>query len=128
MRQPVGDDLLVWEATLKGPAASECPYHGGLFRAAITFDTSYPFKPPRVRLLTKIYHPNINMQGFISLSVLSSDWSPALTLGKLLLSIVSLLADPNPTDPLVPEIGRQCKEEPQEFARRAREMTRLYAM
>ncbi|EPS68655.1 ubiquitin carrier protein, partial [Genlisea aurea] len=91
---PVGSDLFQWQATIMGPADS--PYAGGIFDASITFPPDYPFKPPKIIFKTKVYHPNINSSGSICLDVLKDHWSPALTVSKLLLSICSLLTDPNP--------------------------------
>jgi len=101
---PVDNDIFHWQATLMGPADS--PYEGGLFIMNIKFPAEYPFKPPKVTFETKIYHPNINLSGGICLDILKGQWSPALTVSKVLLSICSLLCDPNPEDPLVPDIAR----------------------
>ena len=95
-----GDDIYNWEATIMGPQGSV--YEGGVFHLAISFPPNYPFKPPKVKFLTKIYHPNINMSGGICLDILKDNWSPALTVSKLLLSISSLLTEPNPDDRLNP--------------------------
>ncbi|XP_036069890.1 ubiquitin-conjugating enzyme E2-17 kDa isoform X1 [Oryzias melastigma] len=107
---PVGEDMFHWQATIMGPPDS--PYQGGVFFLTIHFPTDYPFKPPKVAFTTRIYHPNINSNGSICLDILRSQWSPALTISKVLLSICSLLCDPNPDDPLVPEIARIYKTDP----------------
>ncbi|KAI3365334.1 hypothetical protein L3Q82_010419, partial [Scortum barcoo] len=98
-----------WQATIMGPGDS--PYQGGVFFLTIHFPTDYPFKPPKVAFTTKIYHPNINSNGSICLDILRSQWSPALTVSKVLLSICSLLCDPNPDDPLVPDIAHIYKND-----------------
>ncbi|XP_075905669.1 ubiquitin-conjugating enzyme E2 D2-like isoform X1 [Nelusetta ayraudi] len=123
---PVGDDLFHWQATIMGP--SESPYSGGVFFLTIHFPTDYPFKPPKVAFTTRIYHPNINSNGSICLDILRSQWSPALTISKVLLSICSLLCDPNPDDPLVPEIARVYKNDCRKYNRLAQEWTTKYAM
>ncbi|CAH8641764.1 unnamed protein product [Dicrocoelium dendriticum] len=123
---PIADDLFVWQATIAGPA--ESAYEGGVFFLKIVFPTDYPFKPPKVSFDTKIYHPNINMNGSICLDILRGQWSPALTISKVLLSICSLLTDPNPEDPLCPDIARQYKTNRSEYEETAREWTRKYAM
>uniref|UniRef100_A0A1E1XTJ0 E2 ubiquitin-conjugating enzyme n=1 Tax=Amblyomma sculptum TaxID=1581419 RepID=A0A1E1XTJ0_AMBSC len=123
---PVNDDLFHWQATIMGPPDS--PYQGGVFFLTIHFPTDYPFKPPKVAFTTRIYHPNINSNGSICLDILRSQWSPALTISKVLLSICSLLCDPNPDAPLVPEIARFYKTDREKYNELAREWTRKYAM
>ncbi|XP_072335021.1 ubiquitin-conjugating enzyme E2 D1b isoform X1 [Scyliorhinus torazame] len=123
---PAGDDMFVWQATIMGPYDS--PYQGGVFFLAIQFPTDYPFKPPKVAFTTRIYHPNINSNGSICLDILRSQWSPALTISKVLLSICSLLCDPNPDDPLVPEIAHMYKTDKEKYNKQARDWTQKYAM
>eukprot|EP00123_Amoebidium_parasiticum_P014047 comp22297_c0_seq1/m.33080 comp22297_c0_seq1/g.33080 ORF comp22297_c0_seq1/g.33080 comp22297_c0_seq1/m.33080 type:complete len:178 (-) comp22297_c0_seq1:357-890(-) len=102
---PKDDKLDEWVATIQGPAGT--PYEGGIFFLDIHFPKDYPFKPPKITFTTKIYHCNINSNGGICLDILKDNWSPALTIAKVLLSISSLLTDPNPADPLVPPIAQQ---------------------
>ena len=122
---PVNDNLFEWNAVILGPIGT--PYEGGIFNLNIHIPTNYPFKPPSVIFKTKIYHPNINSSGNICLDILKSQWSPALTLTKILLSICSLLADPNPNDPLMPEIANQLKENPESYYKTAKDWTAIYA-
>ena len=118
-------DIYKWTATILGP--DDTPYAGGLFTLAIQFPTDYPFKPPRVTFVTRVFHPNINGQGGICLDILKDQWSPALSISKVLLSISSLLADANPKDPLVPEVARLYETNRAEYNRIAREWTLQYA-
>lgn len=126
----------------------DSPYSGGVFFLAIHFPTDYPFKPPKVNFTTRIYHPNINSNGSICLDILRDQWSPALTISKgqshhcimsqtkqetltlaeVLLSICSMLTDPNPDDPLVPEIAHVYKTDRARYEATAREWTRKYAI
>lgn len=119
-------DPFHWTASIMGPDGS--PYQGGLFLLDVVLPNRYPFKPPRCVFTTRVYHPNINASGSISLDILKDAWSPALTIGKVLLSICSRLADPNYDDPLVPEIGRLCKADRSRYEETARQWTRRYAM
>ena len=114
-----------WVATIMGPEGS--PYAGGLYQLDIHFPTDYPFKPPKIVFMTKIYHPNINSSGSICLDILKDQWSPALTISKVLLSISSLLTDPNPDDPLVPEIAHLYKTNRSKYEATAREWCRKHA-
>uniref|UniRef100_A0A453S7A8 UBC core domain-containing protein n=2 Tax=Triticinae TaxID=1648030 RepID=A0A453S7A8_AEGTS len=123
---PVAEDMFHWQATIMGP--SESPYAGGVFLVTIHFPPDYPFKPPKVAFKTKVFHPNINSNGSICLDILKEQWSPALTVSKVLLSICSLLTDPNPDDPLVPEIAHMYKSDRAKYESTARSWTQKYAM
>ncbi|KAJ3153740.1 Ubiquitin-conjugating enzyme E2 2 [Geranomyces michiganensis] len=122
---PKGDNLYEWVSTILGPAGS--PYAGGVFFLDIHFPQDYPFKPPKVVYRTRIYHCNINSNGAICLDILKDNWSPALTISKVLLSICSLLTDANPHDPLVGNIAQQYIKDREEHDRTAREWTKRYA-
>ena len=119
-------DMFKWIATIIGPETS--PYEGGVFFLNFVFSKEYPFKPPKVHFKTKIYHPNISGAGTICLDILKDQWSPALTVSKVLLSVCSLLTDPNPDDPLVPDIADLYRNNKGRYEEIAREWTRKYAM
>ena len=121
----VSDDMFHWEATIIGP--SDSPYSGGMFNLDIHFPADYPFKPPKVKFKTPIFHPNINKNGSICLDVLNKNWSPALTISKLLLSISSLLTDPNPDDPLDVQAANIYKENIEKYNQIARNYTLKHA-
>jgi len=123
---PVAHDMLHWQAIIMGPADS--PFAGGVFLVSIRFPSNYPSKPPKVSLGTKVFHPNISCNGSICLDILKEQWSPALTISEVLLSICSLLTDPNPDDPLVPEIAHMYKTDRAKYETTARSWTQKYAM
>ncbi|KXS15141.1 ubiquitin-conjugating enzyme [Gonapodya prolifera JEL478] len=122
---PRGDSLFDWVATLQGPPGS--PYEGGTFFLDVQFGPEYPFRAPKVTFKTRIYHCNINMHGQICLDILKDQWSPALTISKVLLSIASLLSDPNPHDPLVGSVAAEYLNNRQAHDKRAKEWTQRYA-
>ena len=119
------NDYTVWRATIIG--ADNTPYKGGIFNLEIVIPQNYPFKPPKVRFLTRIFHPNINSSGDICIDILKHNWSPALTLDKLLLSICLLLACPNPDDPLDPTAASLLKTNPEEYNQKVKEMVIKHA-
>jgi ubiquitin-conjugating enzyme E2 D/E len=121
-----GTDIYHWQGTVFGPEGT--PYEGGTFHMDIHFPTDYPFKHPKVTFKTKVFHPNISgSTGGICIDILSSKWSPALTIQNVLLSVVSMLSDPNPDDPLSTEAARLYKNDRSKFNSTAREWTRKYA-
>ena len=122
---PIGDDLLTWQGIIVGPEGT--PYVGGVFKLEIKFPSDYPYKAPKVTFATPIYHCNINRAGNICLDILKDKWSPVLTIGKVLLSICSLLSDPNPDDPLAPEIAEVFKNDRAKHDETAAAYTARYA-
>jgi ubiquitin-conjugating enzyme E2 D/E len=117
---PTGS-ALDWVVTLYGPEGT--PYEGGVFKVSLKLPTDYPFRPPRVQFTTKMYHPNINYSGGISIDILGEQWSPALTVTKVMISLLNFIQYPNPSDPLVPDIAMQYMKDYPAFEKAAREWT-----
>jgi len=122
---PVNDDLFTWNATILGP--EKTPFEGGVFMLDIRFPRDYPFKPPKIKFVTQIYHPNINANGGFSVDILHDNWSPALTIGKILVMLSSLLEYPNPDDPLMPDIAKIYKLNKKLYTEICAEWTVKYA-
>ncbi|KAF7789244.1 hypothetical protein EIP86_000185 [Pleurotus ostreatoroseus] len=111
---PHEDNLRYFDVTIQGPDGS--PFQNGVFRLELFLPEEYPMAPPKVRFLTKIYHPNIDK------------WSPALQIRTVLLSIQALLSAPNPDDPLATDVAKHYKENEKDAQRVSREWTEQYAM
>lgn len=120
------DNIYKWICFIKGPEGT--PYEGGTFELGCVFTSEYPFKPPKLHFKTKIFHSNISENGEICVDILKSQWSPAQSIMSVLLSISSLLGDPNENDPLNSVAGRLYKANKEEHDEKAREYTQLYAM
>lgn len=115
-----------WIVTLFGPKDS--PYYGGNFTLEVTFPPNYPFEALKIKFLTPIYHPNISSYGDICIDILKDKWTAALTLAKTILSLSSLLVEPNPHDPLRGEAADLYLNDKDEYYRVAREQTLKYAV
>lgn len=124
--EPSEDDINVWSGYVYGP--EDTVYEGGKFTLTIVLPEDYPFSPPHVKFVTPVYHPNVSETGAICLDILKDEWSPALTLHKVLVSLRSLLADPNPDDPLDAGVANQYLRNRDEFDRVAREHTQTHAV
>ena len=94
---PAGDSLFNWEAVIFGP--DDTVWEGGVFNLIIEFSDDYPNKAPKVKFVTKMFHPNIYNDGSICLDILSHMWSPVYDVSSILTSIQSLLTDPNINSP-----------------------------
>ncbi|KHG21556.1 Ubiquitin-conjugating enzyme E2 35 -like protein [Gossypium arboreum] len=138
---PSEDNMRYFNVMILGPTQS--PYEGGVFKLELFLPEEYPMAAPKVRFLTKIYHPNIDKLGRICLDILKDKWSPALQIRTVLLRyckwkrklnvsiavayIQALLSAPNPDDPLSENIAKHWKSNEAEAVETAKEWTRLYA-
>jgi len=122
---PSESNLRYFNVMILGPQQS-C-YEGGAFKLELFLPEDYPMAAPKVRFLTKIYHPNIDKLGRICLDILKDKWSPALQIRTVLLSIQALLSAPNPDDPLADNIAKEWKDNEAQAMRTAKEWTRMYA-
>lgn len=126
---PCEDSLDCFEAKIQG--GQDTPYEGGIFKLQINIPERYPFEPPQVKFVTKIYHPNIDTAGRICLDMLKSlpqgSWRPIQNISTVLQSIQLLLAEPNPDDGLMADISSEYKHNRPLFVQKAREWVQRYA-
>lgn len=107
---------------------TETPYEGGVWYIEIKIPEGYPFEPPKMRFITKIWHPNISsVTGAICLDILKDQWSPALTIKTALLSLQALLCAAEPDDPQDAVVAKMYKEDPDLFSKTAKEWTAKHA-
>jgi ubiquitin-conjugating enzyme E2 N len=123
---PFVDNPRYFSVTITGPADS--PYQGGIFRLELFLPSDYPMAPPKIRFLTKIYHPNVDKLGRICLDVIKDKWTPCLNIRTALISIQALLSAPNPDDPFDNGVAKAWKtNEPQALATAAEWTARFAA-
>eukprot|EP00250_Pteridium_aquilinum_P008957 c18339_g1_i1 orf=322-879(-) len=95
---PEGDNIFSWVGTIKGSAGTV--YDGLSYKLSLRFPPEYPFKSPTVKFDTPCFHPNVDQYGNICLDILQDKWSSAYDVRTILLSIQSLLGEPNNDSPL----------------------------
>ncbi|KAF2277883.1 ubiquitin-conjugating enzyme [Westerdykella ornata] len=112
---PSDSNLSLWTATITGPA--DTPYDGLVFKLSMEFSPEYPYKAPTVLFRTPIYHPNVDFSGRICLDILKDRWSAVISVGSVLLSLQSLLGEPNNASPLNGQAAELWDKDPAEFKR-----------
>lgn len=95
---PAGDNIFHWVAKMTGPEST--PYEKQDYELAIKFGRNYPVEAPIIKFTTPIFHPNVDTAGNICLDILKEEWSPLLDVKTILMSLQSLLGDPNNASPL----------------------------
>jgi len=123
---PHANNLRYFNVVIAGPQDSA--YDGGVYKLELFLPEEYPMTPPKVRFLTKIYHPNVDRLGRICLDILKDKWSPALQIRTVLISIQALMSAPNPDDPLNNEAAERWKRSEKEALDMARSWNAEYAM
>ncbi|XP_023011856.1 ubiquitin conjugating enzyme 4 [Leptinotarsa decemlineata] len=122
----LSDDYTELKGEIAGPP--DTPYEGGNFVLEIKVPETYPFNPPKVRFITRIWHPNISsVTGAICLDILKDQWAAAMTLRTVLLSLQALLSAAEPDDPQDAVVARQYKDNLEMFQLTARHWTNAYA-
>ncbi|KAI6751844.1 hypothetical protein HG531_006540 [Fusarium graminearum] len=120
------DDLLHWECLIQGPEGT--PFEGGVFPAELKFPKDYPLAPPSMRFLADVWHPNVYPSGLVCISILhppgddpnhyehaSERWSPIQSVEKILISVMSMLAEPNDESPANVEAAKMWRERRTEY-------------
>ncbi|ODQ64838.1 ubiquitin-conjugating enzyme E2 2 [Nadsonia fulvescens var. elongata DSM 6958] len=116
---PLPDNVLVWNAVIIGP--TDTPFEDGTFRLILNFDESYPNKPPTVKFLSTMFHPNVYASGELCLDILQNRWSPTYDVAAILTSIQSLLNDPNIGSPANVEASNMYRDQRSLYVKRVKE-------
>jgi ubiquitin-conjugating enzyme E2 D/E len=125
--QILADNLYLWRAVVEGPANSL--YQGGKFEMSIILPQNYPFRPPEVKFLTKVYHVNVKQtDGSLCADIFQNNWAPTLNLRYVLETVLTILSEPAPEHALEPEIAAEMMNNPTLFRQKVQEYVRRYAV
>lgn len=123
------DNIYKWTATILGP--EQTPYAEGVFNLELDFSDNYPFRPPKVRFITKTYHPSIKSDtGEICQGLLEEEWNPKKDVKNILQVVRSMLEAPldlardSPVETTIANLAISNKSE---FDRICKEYTAKYA-
>jgi len=131
----VDDNPYVWDITIFGPP--DTPYESGMFKAEMVFPQDYPNMPPKMKFISDIWHPNVYPDGGVCISILHAPgedsygyeaaaerWRPIHTAESILLSVISMLADPNTEPPANIDAAKQFRDDNPEFVKRVKRCVR----
>lgn len=130
-------DVYKWQVMIEGP--EDTMYEGGLFPATLSFPNEYPNKPPEMKFTTPdFWHPNVYADGRVCISILheakediynpqeriDEKWRPILGIHSVLISVISMLSDPNFESPANVDASVQLKQDPKAFKKKVRQLVR----
>ncbi|KAK3862455.1 ubiquitin-conjugating enzyme E2 A isoform X1 [Homarus americanus] len=113
---PTENNIMIWNAVIFGP--HDTPFEDGTFKLTLEFTEEYPNKPPTVKFVSKMFHPNVYADGGICLDILQNRWSPTYDVAAILTSIQSLLDEPNPNSPANSLAAQLYQENRREYEKR----------
>lgn len=129
------NNIYKWEVMIVGPP--ETYYEGGMFKAHLEFPLDFPQRPPKMRFISEIWHPNIHSNGDVCISILhepgedqygyekaNERWLPVHTVETILISVISMLSDPNDNSPANVDAAKQWREDIKGFKKRVTECVR----
>jgi len=127
------DNIMEWNVYIVGPP--DTAYEGGIFRVSMTFPNEYPTQPPKLKFLSEFWHPNVYVDGTVCISILhppiddptsgeriEERWSPAQSVETILLSVISLLSDPNISSPANVDASVEFRNKPQVYRERIKKL------
>ncbi|GAM26143.1 hypothetical protein SAMD00019534_093180, partial [Acytostelium subglobosum LB1] len=122
-------NIYEWQIVIVGPP--ETPYEGGYFKAILTFTPEYPNKPPKMKFISEMWHPNVYTNGEVCISILhapgediygyeqaSERWLPVHTVESILVSVISMLSSPNDESPANIDAAREWRTQKDVFKKK----------
>lgn len=129
------EDILKWEVLIIGP--EDTYFEGGFFKAHLIFPETYPLHPPKLKIISDIWHPNVGKDGTVCISILHEPgddkygyekaherWSPVHTVETIMVSVISMLADPNDESPANVDAAKNWRENRKDFKKRVSKCVR----
>jgi len=128
-------NIFEWQIIIMGP--QDTVYEGGFFKAVLVFNQDYPVRPPKMKFISEIWHPNIDKNGNVCISILhepgddkwsyekaSERWLPVHSVETILISVISLMSDPNDESPANVDAAKEFRENFIEFKRKVAKCVR----
>jgi len=125
-------NLFQWQVHIAGPPGTD--FEGGVFKALMSFPEDYPNSPPTMKFVSDVWHPNVYPDGKVCISILHTPdpmnpeekaeetWRPIQTVESILVSVCSMLSDPNFSSPANVDASVELRKKPSEYKARIRKL------